>query len=277
MKILVPVDIYDSFHAPYEYAIHLAKSFNARITIIHVIQSVFNNNEFDGYSPYEEMEEAARIRLQRFVSEYKDISGEKLQDLKTNIEICFGIPGQGITDFAEDNDFDLIIMGVRDRHSFLDKILGSTSTETISGAKCPVMLIHQGYKFKKPEKILFAFDQKNDLDGVLEEYKKINNTLKAKTDFLHINIDYINDISKQKSEIVNELFEKENPQFAFEVKSINSNKVLSGISEYCHNNNIDVVAMIHRKGGIFANFLTRDKSIEMAHKFHFPVLAFKEN
>ena len=275
MKILVPVDLYDSSHSAYEYALQFANDMKANITLLHIINSVFNTNDVMAYDPYDEMEATAKKRLNNFVSKYSN--DESYPKVFTKVEVLFGIPGIAISEYAQANDQDLIIMGVRDKHGIFDRLLGSASSETIKEAKCPVMLIHNDTIYKKPEKILFAFDRKTDLDDALESYKKINNVLQAKTDFLHINVKETDDITKQKAEIVSELFEKDDPQFAFEIKTLSGNKVTTGLIDYCFFEKIDMISMIHRNEGIFSNFLRADKSIQLAQKFHLPVIVFQED
>lgn len=275
MKIVVPVDLYDTSHAAYEYALQFADELGANITLLHVVNSVFDTSDVMSYDPYDELKASAEKRLKDFVEKYS--SEGSYPKVYTRIEVMFGIPGFAIPEFAESNNMDIIIMGVRDKHGFFDRMLGSASAETIKNAKCPVMLIHPETLYKKPEKILFAFDKKTDLDDSLEAYKEINNIIKAKTDFLHINIKHTDDISDQKAEIVSELFEKDDPQFAFEIKTLAGKNVITGLNDYCFFEKIDLVSMIHRNEGLFYNFLQRDKSIEIAQKFHLPVLVFQED
>ncbi|MDF1698800.1 MAG: hypothetical protein P1U56_23300, partial [Saprospiraceae bacterium] len=85
------------------------------------------------------------------------------------------------------------------------------------------------------------------------------------------------DITKEKAEIVNELFEKEDPQFAFEVKTLSGKNVVNSLQDYCTFEKIDLVAMIYRSEGIFANFLHSNKSIQIAQQVHLPVIVFKED
>lgn len=275
MKILVPVDLYDTSHSAFEYALQFADTVDANITLLHVINSVYNTNDVVSYDPYEEMKASANKKLEDFVSKYS--SDASYPKVYTKIEVIFGIPGIAIPEFAQTHNQDIIIMGVRDKHGIFDRMLGSASAETIKEAKCPVMLIHPETLYKKPEKILFAFDKKTDLDDALEDYKAINNILKAKTDFLHINIKEKDDISAQKAEIVKELFEKDDPQFAFEIKTLSGNNILTGLNDYCFFEKIDIVSMIHRNEGLFSSFLRRDKSIQLAQKFHLPVIVFQED
>ena len=162
MKILVPIDPYESSYSAYTYAIQLAKLLDANITLLYVINSVFSTSEVISYDPYLEMENAAKERLQKYKADFKAEAKEDLPNIYTFADVMFGIPGLAIPEYAESHNMDMIIMGVRDKHGFFDRLLGSTSSETIKVAKCPVLVIHNDTEFKKPEKILFAFDKRTD-------------------------------------------------------------------------------------------------------------------
>ncbi|MDF1698414.1 MAG: universal stress protein, partial [Saprospiraceae bacterium] len=194
MKLLVPVDLYDTTHAPFEYAMQLGQLIDAEITLLHIINSVYNTNEVIAYDPYVEMEDSARKRLGDFKANFLRKNDGNFDSVNVKIEVMFGLPGVAISEYSESNKIDMIIMGVRDKHGLFDRMLGSASSETIKEAKCPVLLIHSSTEFKKPERALFAFDKKTDLDDALEDFKEINNILKAKTDFLHINVKETDDI-----------------------------------------------------------------------------------
>jgi len=277
MKILVPVDLYEKNDAVYAYAVQFAANFKAQVTLLYVINSVFNTSEVIGYDPYLEMENTAKDRLVKFKEEFEAHANDSLPKPYTHLDVVFGIPGMAIAEYAKEHDHDLIIMGVRDKHDFLDRLLGSATIETIKESECPVMLIHKNASYKKPEKVVFAFDKKTDLEEALEGYKSLNNRLKAKTDFLHINVNKEDDISHEKKEIVSELFEEDDPKFSFEVKSLHHNNVLTGLHEYCESHHIDLVSMIHRKEGLFFNFLHPNKSVKIAQRFHLPVIVFQED
>ena len=155
--------------------------------------------------------------------------------------------------------------------------LGSVSIVTIKEAKCPVLLIHESTKWKKPEKILFTLDKDSDLEAPLEQYVKLNNILNAHTDFLHIDIKTKDDIQEQKEKIINRLFEDDNVSFSFEVKRLTGNKLKSSLSSYCMFENIDMITMVHRSKGALERIFSKSKSVEIGTSIFLPILIFKEN
>lgn len=67
----------------------------------------------------------------------KKIAYEK--DVETHL--LLGIPARIITDFAEDNDIDLIVVGSRGRSELEKLVLGSVAEDVIRMAKCTVLLV----------------------------------------------------------------------------------------------------------------------------------------
>jgi len=277
MKILVPVDFHKTSFSAYQYATRLASLVDGEICLLHVINGTFSMNEVVAFDPLSSMEDAAEKRLEYFASTYANELGVDLPKVFVKKEVRIGIPGFAIGDYANQNDIDIVIMGTRDRHGIFDRLLGSTSTTALRVTKCPVMLIHEATKFKTPEKIAFAFDERSDLEEAIEDYKKFNQELNAKTDFVHVNIGEKDDLSEQKEEILDELFEDENPSFSFEIKAIEAKDLKTGLKDYCLFEKIDILAMMHRKEGIFFNLFRPNHSIRMAQEYHLPVIVFHED
>lgn len=277
-NILVPVDFYETSFAAFNYATNFAALFpEAEITLLHVINGSFNTNDVVVFSPMITRRDAAINRLTFFHEKYPKEIGIDLPTVHVKKEVRYGIPGFCITDYANDNGFDLIIMGTRDQHSLFDRMLGSASAITVRMAKCPVLLIHEHVKYNKPQNITFAFDAKSDLEPALSAFYDLNSILKAKTDFVHVNTKRKDSLPRQKLAIVKEMFEENEPTFSFEIKSIEGADVHSALKDYCLFEKSDMLVMMHRSEGVFSNIFRQHHSVRMAQEFHLPVLVFHED
>lgn len=277
-NILVPVDFSKtSFDALY-YAANFAQVIpNAKLTLLHVISGDFTMNEMIAYESILIKETGAKNRLDFFLDEYPEELKLKLPKVPMDREVRFGMPGFTITQYSKENDVDLIIMGTRDRHGIFDRIIGSTSAISLRMASCPVILIHENVRFNIPKKIVYAFDQHSDIEEAISDFKKLNNTLKAKTDFVHVREEDQEDLSEQKSDILEELFDDDKLHFSFDIKSIQGRNVESTLKDYCLFEKADMLAMMHRKEGTFPKLFSRYHSVKMAQDFHLPVIIFHEN
>ena len=275
-KILVPVDFYKTSFAAFNYAVNLAKKLDCEITLIHIIYGSLTTHEFIGINPLLSMEESAHKRMEYFTKDYPAEVGIKLPEVPIKKEVRFGLAGFGIANYANDYDFDLVIMGTRDKHDLFDRFLGSASSIVIRKADCPVMLIHENTPYVEPKKIAFAFDTKVDLSDSIEDFLSINQKLKAKTDFVHVD-ENANTVFNKKEEIVKELFEENEPEFVFEIKNILGKDVQSELQDYCIFEKADLLAMVLRDDGLFSRMFRSTNSIKMAQDFHLPVIIFHED
>jgi nucleotide-binding universal stress UspA family protein len=277
-RILVPVDFFKTSFAAFDYAANFSQLFpDSEITMLHVISGGFNFDDTLVFDLMESKKDAALDKLAYFHQTYPSELGIDIPEVKIQKIVKFGFPGFTIAEYASNNDFDLVIMGTRDKHNLFDKMLGSASAITLRTAECPVLLIHENVKFNKPKKVVFAFDEKSDLEDALEDYWELNSILKAKTEFIHVDTKNKSDLQEQKSDIVEELFEDNDPSFSFEIKTIEGKDVHRTIKDYCLSGNSDLLIMVHRKEGLFKNIFSSNNSVRMAQEFHLPVLVYHED
>jgi len=276
MKILVPVDFYQSSFSAYSYACHLSKELDAELTLLHVIPHGLTT-KIEDFDPNNSLETNAAAKLEYFTKQYPSELGVFIPKVDTILQSTFGSPAPSILLYADQKDVDLIIMGTRDKHNIFDRILGSTSSSVIDRSECPVMLIHENTKYNKPNHIAFAYDDHGDLENAIDDFDSINSRLQAKTDFIHIYKDNMEDLSSQNQTILDELFDGKNPKYSFEIKAVQGSDVQTSLMDYCLFNKIDILTMMHRKKGFLNKLFSSSDSISMAHKFHLPVLVFNED
>lgn len=276
MKILVPVDFFETSFAAFRYAASLAKKIDAEVVLLHIINGMINTGGNMSADPRTEIVNLSKDKLDRFVEHFPKIKGVKIEDIKLTKKVIFGIPGIAVTDYAEANNINLIVMGTRDKHGIFDRLLGSVSIVTIKEATCPVILIHESTKWKIPEKVVFTIGQDSDLNIPLEQYVKFNSLINAHTDFLHIDIDGKDDITEQKEKIVTQLFEDDNVNFSFDVKRLTGNKLKSSLTNYCMFENVDMITIVHRNKGALERIFSKSNSVDIATSIYLPVLILKE-
>lgn len=277
MKILVPIDFYKPSFSAYSYACHLGQVLEAHITLINVIPHGLTNTATEEYDPSNSLEASSRERLVYLTEKYPSEIGVNIPKIETKLHSTFGMPSSSILRYAQEHDIDLIIMGTRDKHNIFDTLLGSTSSSVIKNSKCPVLLIHKNTKYTKPERVVFAYDQKGDLEDAIDDYSEINTRLKAKTDFVHIYKETKSDLSEQNQVILEELFDDKEPPYSFEIKAVQAPDIQQGLKDYCLFNKIDILAMMHRAHGLTSRLFKRSESIKLAQNFHLPVLVFNED
>jgi nucleotide-binding universal stress UspA family protein len=139
-KILFATDFSENSEHAFDYALTLAREFNSRLTIIHVINEPVDLRGF--YVPHisfekleKEIEEGAEKMMQKFCrTRAKDF---------TNYEtlIVAGIPYEEILRKATEQESSLIVLGTQGRKGIDHFLFGSTAERVVRNAKCPVMTV----------------------------------------------------------------------------------------------------------------------------------------
>ena len=135
-KILVPVD--GSAHSirATHYAIKIAKRLEAEILLIHCHKPF----PVTLGEPY--LQKAITKRLEnsnRLLQEYREIL--HAADVQFTDRILEGAPGAVISEAAQFETCEMIIMGSRGRSDLKGLFLGSVAHRVLHAAPCPVMIV----------------------------------------------------------------------------------------------------------------------------------------
>ena len=142
-RILVPVDLMEGSKAVIDYAVQLARPFNASIEVLHAWeppQYVAPDLlvAAPGWNP-QSLEktalEAARKELATLIGSL-NAPGPITQRLEV------GEPAAATLRVAETGGFDLIVMGTHGRRGLPRLLLGSVAQKVIARAHCPVLTLH---------------------------------------------------------------------------------------------------------------------------------------
>jgi nucleotide-binding universal stress UspA family protein len=129
MNILVGFDGSNSADDALKFAKEHAMAFDAEV---HVVTSMVgaNNNQYDELQRTELGLEYAKTLLE-----------ENNIKCETHLLIRGLLPGEDLVQFAEDNQINEIIVGVRRRSKVGKLLMGSTAQHVILNAPCPVVTI----------------------------------------------------------------------------------------------------------------------------------------
>jgi len=135
--ILCPTDFSEPSRAATEYALELARRFDARLQLLFVVENpVLYSPALGGYVPKaEDLERFAQTALDNWV----------LPDDAAGIEIerrwVHGHPYAQIVGEAREHDVDLIVMGTHGRGFLPHLLLGSVAERVVRYAPCPVLTV----------------------------------------------------------------------------------------------------------------------------------------
>ena len=138
-NILVPVDFSPASLIGLRYALGLARPFGARLTALHVIESLgpMVRLEVDVDAHKRKLREGVKLRLEELHLEVDEPAGA--------FDTLFreGTSYHEIVAIAQRGDFDLIIMASLGRTGLVDMLLGSTAERVVRHAPCPVLVVRE--------------------------------------------------------------------------------------------------------------------------------------
>lgn len=139
-KILIAVDFSENSTYAFDYALTLAKQFNAELTLLHVINEPVDLRGF--YVPHISFEQLEKEIESGAASMMEKFCQEKLNDFKGyKTHIVTGIPYEEIIRKAQETGASLIVLGTHGRTGLDHIIFGSTAERVVRGSTCPVLTI----------------------------------------------------------------------------------------------------------------------------------------
>ena len=138
-KILVPLDFSDDSKRALHYAVALAKSTGAEVSLLTVIEDTFPYPELFAWDhPDEEFYKFMRTEARKRMAGLVADSG-----LEADVDrlVVRGRPMVEIVAMADEVGADLIVMAKHGSSGIRAAIMGSTAESVIRNAHCPVLVL----------------------------------------------------------------------------------------------------------------------------------------
>lgn len=138
---LVPIDFSEYANQSLDYAINLAVKLEARLTLLHVIQSIYlGGGEMGVTLPYTYIQDLEAEIMQSLESYLARVTAAGLEG---EIVVVHGVPFHEIIETAKTQQVDLIVMGTHGRTGLQHVLLGSVAEKVVRLAPCPVLVARQ--------------------------------------------------------------------------------------------------------------------------------------
>ena len=136
--ILVPTDFSDYAAHALDYAIELAKTLQARLTVLYVFHV---STLALGEAPPAVLDETLQAMETNAQQQTQQALARVLKaGLQGDSLIVEGTPFQAIVETAESRDVDLIVMGTHGRTGLTHVLMGSVAERVVRIAPCPVLV-----------------------------------------------------------------------------------------------------------------------------------------
>ncbi|RBI59486.1 universal stress protein [halophilic archaeon] len=127
--ILVPVDGSDSANRAAEFGAELASNYDAHLNIVHVLEG---GSELLGDA------QEAKTQGREMLDEVTELIPESTA---ISTELIEGDPDEAISNYADEHDADLIVMGRHGRSGLKEHLVGTTTERVLRQTKVPVVTV----------------------------------------------------------------------------------------------------------------------------------------
>ena len=154
-NIVVATDFSESAAVALAYGRELARTFNARLHLVHVVEDVMMR-----YSP-EASFAVPELQKNLETKAWRDVRGLITEDDRTLTVVPVVETGiniaHAIVDYAKANAIDLIITGTHGRGPIKHLLMGSVAERVVRTAPCPVLTVHATERdFLAPDALVAA-------------------------------------------------------------------------------------------------------------------------
>lgn len=195
-RVLCPVDFSEFSVKAYDYAYSLARHYEAKLFLEHVVSLVGTTYPHamlpDGTvaTIYWNLANDAEKQLQEMVNE------RRWNGCRSEIVVQKGFVQEAILKLAEDQSVDLIVMGTHGRRGWDRLMMGSVTESVLRKARCPVLAVrkpaHDFIDPKQPHdvvhlrKVLFCTDFSENSSVALEYALSLAQEYQAELTVLHV-------------------------------------------------------------------------------------------
>lgn len=271
-NILLPTDFSNNAAHALTYALELFKGEQTHFHLLHTYaDEVYASIKQMDASHFDHQKEAFKnAAIQLMDQQIEDIITERHNPKHTFTSTAtFDTLVDGINDFVNDKNIDLIVMGTKGKTAHKAITFGSHTVQVFKYVKCPVLAIPEDYIFRLPKKILFP-------SAYMLPYKrrelKLLDTIasRMKSQIHSLYISDFEDLSHRQLDNIKFLEESlPNGRLVFKTTSVQNRA--KAIMDYITQNEMDLLVMVNSRHSFTENMLYRSTIDEIGLK---PILPF---
>ena len=186
-KLLCPIDFSEVSLNALEFAVAIAEKEQSEITLLNIFTRSDFNKILDTKhlkEDYDKLLEIARAKLEAIAKEiYKESAKKGLASC--NYEIKSGKIIDIVCSMADEEKYDLIVMGTTGHSAYERKYLGGKAESIIKHTHCSVLCVPEDASFHGIGKIIYATDYQEEDKLAIQQLHTHHRTEKGYNDFSH--------------------------------------------------------------------------------------------
>ncbi len=192
------------------------------------------------------------------------------------IHVIYGVfPSNEIVELADRLSVDLLVMGMREKYSLFDRVIGTVTAQTISKSSIPVLVIPHGAEFKRIRKIIFptimgvddAFSEQEE-EALFKLFDFARFSGDTEVDFLHIQTS-----GKDMKGQIDAIFE-DVPFKGFQYTRSYAERVDQGLLKYLEEGSADMLAFYKPQRSFWERLYRSSLTRKLLFNSSIPILVF---
>lgn len=276
LRIIVPTDFSPNASRAIDYAVQLARTGKASLTIVNSCDHL-QTMGMEAALPLTEYNQ--RITDDAFANlEIIKNSIESTEQIKVSTELFSGTVVDTVITAAGDSKADLVIMGTMGINSIKDTLFGTNTSAVIASCKVPVLAIPLEYEWQVPRKFLLAINRFEEAGELVKPLFDLARIFAAGVQLVVFTdedeataADFLADERAIRG--AEENLKRLYPDIVVEAEHLSGRHFEDTLNEYASSSKTDLLAMITHKRTIVGNIFNRSLTRKMSYHAKVPLLA----
>ena len=270
--ILVPTDFSENATNALNYAAGLASQVRGKLIIVHIINLPVNSIISGVMIPPDaQLMEDGKNELERLSKELR-LENSFRFEVET---IClYGYFLANLNELVKVKAVDLVVMGTKGATNFLDKLIGTNTSEFIQIATCPVLAIPSGATYTGMKHIAYASDFECEEKTYLQQLFSIAEPFQSEVSIINILTERQLNIFSDNQVIRS--ITHDFPDKKYSLAQILENNVIDGIQGFVKDNQVNVLAVSIHERSFFESLFHKSISQQLIYHPQVPLLALPD-
>jgi len=270
-KILFPTTYATSDKVAYGFTQHLARYFEARITLAHVYNELTLADATDRWNGVDNIEE---VLWNENIAQLKDFSLDMAAKQFDSISLEYIATDGKVVDqllqIQEEEQFDLIVMSMY-QNTESEQLLGETASQLLGEINCPILLLPPTIKYRDIDKIVYSTALELGDEASIEYLLDWCDAFEASLHLLHVAKKDQEQVANQKLELLLQSFLAER-EAGIITAEVFGGRVSEVLLNYVKFTGADLLVLHKRKQGFWKRLLDGDLTQTLAEKSSIPIL-----
>lgn len=275
-RILCPVDMSTTAQNALRYALRLADKWDVPIQVLYILPP-----QVEGFDvplmvavSTREVIEHKRLQLSKWVSQtitqvQASYEFDKAPVLYEVVEL--GTPVSNILSFIKAQRTDLVVIGTKEKHNWLERVVGTVSGAIVRRPICPVLLIPEGARFRTINRLTYATTFSSSDPYFIWKTLQLLEPFIPAVDCVHLFTDE-EEVTELKGKDLEDFFTDLMPNYSLKCYNFQTSDIPHGLENFTEIDRSDLLVMHKPKENVIHRLFYRSETQQTALVSKVPLL-----